>query len=60
MDKESLKIAREIVLIAIDEAKINKIDKCELMRNLYTLLDEENYEKDIKVLKLEEKNRKNR
>lgn len=59
MNKESLKIAREVVLAALDnEKQINIIDKCELMRNLYTLLDEENYEHDIKILKLENKKNK--
>lgn len=59
MNKESLEIAREIILSALDKEKqINSIDKYELMRNLNTLLNEENYEHDIKVLTLEGKGRK--
>ena len=55
MDKESLIIAKEIVLLAIEQSQIKQIDKCELMRNLDVLLDNENYEKDIKTLILKEK-----
>jgi len=51
MDKESLKKAREIILEGLDKSKINKIDKTELIMNLWLLLEEENYEHDIDILK---------
>lgn len=58
MDKESLIIAREIVLRALSKSDIKFIDKLELSLNLNLLLDEKNYEKDIKVLRKEHNNNK--
>lgn len=51
MDKESLQLARKILIEGLDKSKINKQDKAELIMNLWILLDEENYEHDIDVLK---------
>lgn len=50
MDKESLIKARNIIIKALDKPDIKEIDKLELILNLHTLLDQDNYEKDIKVL----------
>jgi hypothetical protein len=51
MDKESLKIARKILLEGLDRAKMNPQDRAELLINLWNLLEDENYEHDIDVLK---------
>lgn len=52
MDKESLLMARDLITGALAASEINIVDKVELMRNLDTLLQEENYEHDVKVLML--------
>ena len=57
MQKESLEIASEIIFKAIDESNINIVDKVELLRNLRNLLDSENYDRDIKILELNQKRR---
>lgn len=51
MDKESLIKARELILKTLDNSEIKKQDKAELIMNLWLLLDEENYEHDIDVLR---------
>ena len=51
MDKESLKIARKILVEGLDKAKMNPQDRAELIMNLWILLEDENYEHDIDVLK---------
>ena len=52
MDKESLILARELIIKLLDEQKeINKVDKLELMMNLTQFLDEEQYDDTIKVLR---------
>ena len=51
MDKESLKTARKILLEGLDRAKMNPQDRAELLINLWNLLEDENYEHDIDVLK---------
>ena len=51
MDKESLIKARELIIKVLDDSKIKKQDKAELIMNLWLLLDEENYEHDIDVLR---------
>lgn len=53
MQKESLEIAVDIIIDALDKSDINIMDKVELMRNLKTLL--ENYEEDIQVLQEHQK-----
>jgi len=53
MNKESLIKAREIIIKVLIESDINIIDKLELAINLNVLLNEENYEHDIKVLRKE-------
>lgn len=50
MNKESLKIAREVIIQALDEAKIEQVDKAELMLNITNFLDENEYKENIKVL----------
>lgn len=52
MNKESLKLAREIIIKYLDKSTINQQDKAELMLNLWILLDENNYEHDTKILKI--------
>lgn len=51
MDKESLIKARELIFKTLDNSKIKKQDKAELIMNLWLLLDEDNYEHDIDVLR---------
>ena len=51
MDKESLIKARELIIKVLDDSKIKKQDKAELIMNLWLLLDIDNYEHDIDVLK---------
>ena len=50
MDKESLIKAREMVLRVINGLDILDYDKIELLINLNTYLNPENYEDDTKVL----------
>ena len=47
MDKESLIKARELIFKTLDNSKIKKQDKAELIMNLWLLLDEENYDIDV-------------
>ena len=51
MDKESLIKARELIIKVLDDSKIKRQDKAELIMNLWLLLDEDNYEHDIDVLR---------
>lgn len=62
MDKESLAIAKEIIITGLDRQgnKINKQDRAELMILMYHLLNPDTYEDDIKALKQAEYKRKHR
>lgn len=62
MNKESLIIARQIILTGLDKQdnKIPTQDRVELMILINTLLNYETYEDDIKALKQAEYKRKNR
>lgn len=51
MDKESLIKARELIIKVLDDSKIKRQDKAELIMNLWLLLDIDNYEHDIDVLR---------
>lgn len=51
MDKESLIKARELIIKVLDDSKIKRQDKAELIMNLWLLLDVDNYEHDINVLR---------
>ena len=51
MDKESLIKARELIIKVLDDSKIKRQDKAELIMNLWLLLDEDNYEHDIDILR---------
>ena len=51
MDKDSLIKAREIITKVLDGSDILTVDKLELIINLNTLLEPENYEKDMQVLR---------
>lgn len=51
MKSESLKKTKAAIIRVLDKLDINKDDKAELMLNLFILLDEKNYENDIKKLK---------
>lgn len=50
MNKESLIKARELIIDTLNKSDINKIDKIELMINLYLFLNEDEYDYSIKVL----------
>ena len=52
MDKETLLWAREEIIKVLNNPEKASIDTLELIINLNRLLDPENYEHDIKVLKL--------
>lgn len=52
MNKESLIKIREL-LVGIENLDIPIQDKCEAAQNLNTFLDEENYERHVKVLRKE-------
>lgn len=62
MDKESLIIAKEIIITGLDKQgrKIPTKDRVELMILMNTLLNSETYEDDIKALKQAEYKRKQR
>ena len=51
MNKESLIKAREIITKVLDGSDILTVDKLELIINLNILLSEDNYEKDMQVLR---------
>lgn len=51
MDKESLIKAREIIIKGLDQSKINQQDRTELMINLWNLLEAEDYDHNIDILK---------
>lgn len=53
MDKESLIKAKEIIIKALLESNIELIDKIEIALNTNLFLNEEKYEKNIKVLRKE-------
>ena len=58
MKQESLEIAINLIIDAIDDSDIELADKVELMHNLSELLKPENYEHDLKILTLQNKNRR--
>lgn len=62
MDKESLIIARDIILTGLNKQgnKIKPQDRAELIILMYTLLNSETYDDDIKALKQAEYKRKHR
>lgn len=51
MDKETLIKARKIIIEALSKSDLDLIDKLELTLNLNTLLNSENYDNDIKILR---------
>jgi hypothetical protein len=51
MNKDSLIKAREIITKVLDGSDILTVDKLELIINLNILLSEDNYEKDMQVLR---------
>lgn len=51
MNKETLIWARNQIVKALSEEKEMTVDLLELIINLNTLLEPENYEKDIQILK---------
>lgn len=58
MNKDSLIKASEELMRALKNVEIDNVDKLELMINLNILLDENNYENHIKVLRKDCKNRR--
>ena len=51
MDKESLIKARELIIQTLNRSDITRQDKAELIMNIWLLLDIDNYEHDIDVLR---------
>ena len=51
MDKESLIKARALIIQTLDRSDIKRQDKAELIMNIWLLLDIDNYEHDIDVLR---------
>lgn len=51
MNKESLIKARSLIIKVLEDSKIKKQDKAELIMNLWILLDADNYDHDINVLR---------
>lgn len=58
MKQESLETAIDLIIDTIDKSDIDITDKVELMRNLKEFLTPENYEHDLKILTLQNKNRR--
>ena len=50
MKQSSLEIAREVIIKALDESNIDKIDKAELMINIPHFLDTKQYRENVKIL----------
>lgn len=59
MNKESLTKAKETIIKALGNSNIDLLDKLELIINLNILLDKDNYEEDIKILKLHKNKSRN-
>jgi flagellar biosynthesis regulator FlaF len=60
MEKESLILAKKLIVEAFNkDKKINKIDKAELLMNLWLYLNEDTYENNNKVLNKELRNGNN-
>ena len=57
MKKESLIKARDIIIESLNNSKIDQQDIAELMINLWHLLEPEQYEHNIKLLKRSQKRR---
>lgn len=56
MQKESLEELKDIIINGLDKSNMNQIDKTELMLNMTKFIENpEQYKKNIKVLKLNEK-----
>lgn len=53
MNAQSLKRAREVIISALYNSTIKAEDKAELIMNITTLLNENTYDKQIKVLRKE-------
>jgi len=51
LNKESLETIRDDIIKLVSYSEIDKMDKIELLLNLYHFLDPEKYEKNIKILK---------
>lgn len=50
MNKESLEKARNLIVFGLDRIQMDQMDKVELMKNLLTFLDDDNYEHDRDLL----------
>lgn len=56
MQKESLEELKDIIINGLDKSNMNQIDKTEFMLNMTKFIENpEQYKKNIKVLKLNEK-----
>ncbi len=56
MDKESLIIARNVIIKALKEAKMDEVDRVELIININAFLKEKEYSENIKILRKKNKN----
>lgn len=56
MNKESLIIARNVIIKALKETKMCEVDRVELMLNINAFLKEEEYNENIKILRKKNKN----
>lgn len=54
MNKESLIQAKSVIISALEKSKIQENDKMELVINLYHFLDEDKYNRNIRVLRQED------
>lgn len=55
MNEESLKRVRDEIIKVLEKLDIDNADKMELIINIYHFLDEKKYDKNIKILRKENK-----
>lgn len=55
MNSESLKLIRDLCIDTITDSRIDEVDKCELLLNLWYFLNPKTYEKNIKILQMTNK-----
>lgn len=60
MNEESILKARDEILKVLEKLDIDNADKMELIINIYHFLDEKKYDKNIKILRKENKNGNNK
>ena len=50
MNKESLEKAKNLIVFGLDRIQMDQMDKVELIKNLLTFLDDDNFEHDRDLL----------